>query len=429
MWPVPVGMIPSHVVGSGSGLLGPRPGAPSHFAGSMVAANPNGVPQHPAAPSVLGHAGPAQSLAASTSYQPVFAATPSTPGTPASWKGSANTQWDQQGLINTFNTVSLSQAPSSDWYIDSGASSHMTSDAGTLSFSSQPNPNTPSHIIVGDGSPLPITATGSTHLSFPHRSFVLNNVLVSPEIIKNLIVVRRFARDNDVSVEFDKDGLDVKDFHSRNVIVWCNSFGDLYLVCPTELHYALAAQESSVLWHHRLGHLGSEALTRLARSSVIPPYRELSVCHACQLGRHCCLPFNTSFTRATSNFDLIHCDLWTSPVSSVSGYKYYLVILDDCSYFVWTFPLRLKSDTFRTLTNFFAYVKTQFSKTIKSIQCDNGGEFDNTAARTFFLTEGVVLRMSCPHTSPQNGKAEHMIRSINNIVRSLLFQASLPSSF
>lgn len=96
---------------------------------------------------------------------------------------------------------------------------------------------------------------------------------------------------------------------------------------------------------------------------------------------------------------------------------------------MWTFPLRLKSDTFRTLTNFFAYVKTQFSKTIKSIQCDNGGEFDNTAARTFFLTEGVVLRMSCPHTSPQNGKAERMIRSINNIVRSLLFQASLPSSF
>jgi hypothetical protein len=104
----------------------------------------------------------------------------------------------------------------------------------------------------------------------------------------------------------------VKDFHSRNVIVWCNSFGDLYLVRPTELHYALAARESSVLWHHCLGHLGSEALTRLARSSVIPPYRELLVCHACQLGRHCRLPFNTSFTRATSNFYLIHCDLWTS---------------------------------------------------------------------------------------------------------------------
>jgi hypothetical protein len=35
--------------------------------------------------------------------------------------------------------------------------------------------------------------------------------------------------------------------------------------------------------------------------------------------------------RATHNFQLIHCNLWTSPITSVSGHKYYLVILDDYS--------------------------------------------------------------------------------------------------
>jgi hypothetical protein len=29
--------------------------------------------------------------------------------------------------------------------------------------------------------------------------------------------------------------------------------------------------------------------------------------------------------------------------------------------------------------------------------------------------------MSCPYTSPQNGKAERIIRSINNVIRTLLF--------
>jgi hypothetical protein len=58
----------------------------------------------------------------------------------------------------------------------------------------------------------------------------------------------------------------------------------------------------------------------------------------------------------------VHCDLWTSPVLSLSGYKYYLVILDDYSHFLWTFPLRLKSDTFTTLTHFFAWVSTQFRR-------------------------------------------------------------------
>ena len=85
-----------------------------------------------------------------------------------------------------------------------------------------------------------------------------------------------------------------------------------------------------------------------------------------------------------------------------------------------------KSETFSTLSNFFAYVRTQFGITIKSVQCDNGREFNNSQARTFFLSHGVALRMSCPYTSQQNRKAERSIRTINNILRSLLFQASLP---
>ena len=142
-----------------------------------------------------------------------------------------------------------------------------------------------------------------------------------------------------------------------------------------------------------------------------------------------CLPFPVSTSRATHNFDLIHCDLWTSPILSVSGFKYYLVILDDCSHYLWTFPLKLKSDAFLTIAHFFAYVSTQFGRTVKAIQCDNGKEFDNSSSRTFFLTHGVHLRMSCPYTSSQNGKAERIIRSTNNVVRSLLFQASLPPRF
>jgi hypothetical protein len=72
------------------------------------------------------------------------------------------------------------------------------------------------------------------------------------------------------------------------------------------------------------------------------------------------------------------------------------VILDDFSHFLWTFPLRLKSDTFTTLTHFFAWVSTQFHRPVRALQCDNGREFDNHASRSFFLTHGVQLRLSCP---------------------------------
>jgi hypothetical protein len=37
--------------------------------------------------------------------------------------------------------------------------------------------------------------------------------------------------------------------------------------------------------------------------------------------------------------------------------------------------------------------------------------------------------MSCPYTSSQNGKIERIIHSINNVIRTLLIQASLPGRY
>jgi hypothetical protein len=125
----------------------------------------------------------------------------------------------------------------------------------------------------------------------------------------------------------------------------------------------------------------------------------------------------------------MHLDLWTSPVVSVSGSKYYLVILADFTHYLWNFSLKLKSDTFTTLSNFFAYVSNQFDRKVKAIQCDNGREFNNSSTRIFLLSNGTQLQMSCPYKSSQNGKVERIIRSINNVIRTLLIQASLPGYY
>jgi hypothetical protein len=94
---------------------------------------------------------------------------------------------------------------------------------------------------------------------------------------------------------------------------------------------------------------------------------------------------------------------------------------------VWTFPLRAKSEAFPALRHFFAWVSTQFGLTIKAVQCDNGREFDNSTSRDFFLSHGMQLRMSCPYTSSQNGKAERMIHTTNDTIRTLLLQTHLPT--
>ena len=109
-----------------------------------------------------------------------------------------------------------------------------------------------------------------------------------------------------------------------------------------------------------------------------------------------------------------------------SGYRYYLVILDDFTHYCWTFPLHHKSDVYEHIVQFISYAQTQFSLPVKCFQTDNGKEFINTPTTTFLASRGILFRDSCPYTSPQNGKAERILRTLNNSVSTLLMHASMP---
>lgn len=335
-------------------------------------------------------------------------------------------------LPNVFNAMTL-QPPDDSWYMDTGASSHMTANPGKLC--SLFNSSSTSHVLVGNGSCIPVKGSGIAQLSPSHPNLSLSNVLLTPNIIKNLVSVRRFTTDNQVSVEFDPFGFSVKDLRTRGTIMRCNSSGELYPV--TSLSSSMSASPVSFtaispqLWHHRLGHPGDHVLSSLRTNKSILYNKETSshLCSTCEIAKHKRLPFTLSNSVTYAPFDIIHSDLWTSPVLSRQGYRYYLVLLDDFTHFVWVYPLKHKSDVYQKFTQFHSYVKTQFQKAIKSFQCDMGREFDNTQFRAFCTNNGMEFRFSCPHTSSQNGKAERMIRTLNDITRSLLTQAFMPPTY
>ena len=143
------------------------------------------------------------------------------------------------------------------------------------------------------------------------------------------------------------------------------------------------------------------------------------------MDKHLKLLFHESNRIISSTFELIHSDVWTSPVPSISGIRYYVLCFDHFSHFVWVYPLRNKFEVFSKFTHFTSYVKTQFKSTIRSFQCDNGGEYNNAQLHNYFSSNGVEVRFSCPHTSQQNGRSKRMIRTINNTIRTLLFQARI----
>jgi hypothetical protein len=259
--------------------------------------------------------------------------------------------WEQQPLAHSFNTMAL-HPPSSlvqDWVTDSGVTHHTTPSVGNISTPGPLTSSNPSSIIVGNGSSLPVTSVGNSVLP---RSFYLNNILLAPDMVQSLLSDRHFINDNWCSMEFDPFGLSVKDLSTQNMIVRLNSTGLLYTLrlpgsttTSPDTMAALAATPHALavvaptMRHHRLSHPSPDALSSLSTSSFIHcTNNKHDLCHACQLVKHTRLPFHSSSHHAKHPFDLIHPDIWTSPVVSVSGSKYYLVILDDFTLYLWTFP-------------------------------------------------------------------------------------------
>ncbi|GKE82466.1 hypothetical protein Tco_1552466 [Tanacetum coccineum] len=232
---------------------------------------------------------------------------------------STKTLGQDTSLPHAFNTRTLHDTDA--WNIDTCASCHLNNSVYSLSenFNTCMYPS----ILVGDGLSIRITKTGHSILLTPFKSLHLKNVLITPRIVKNLISVCQFVCYNNGIIEFDAFGFSLKDFLTRQVLLRCDSTGDLYLVTtPSPIpHVFLISQHT---WHQCLGYPGREVLCHLVSNHFISCNKEKPpvLCHACLLGKHVRLPFVSSNTVFTSCFDIIHSDVWTSPIPSLLGFKY-----------------------------------------------------------------------------------------------------------
>ncbi|KAH7524952.1 hypothetical protein FEM48_Zijuj06G0173800 [Ziziphus jujuba var. spinosa] len=90
---------------------------------------------------------------------------------------------------------------------------------------------------------------------------------------------------------------------------------------------------------------------------------------------------------------------------------------------------KLGKKVFEVFKSFLAYVKNQFSTSIKILRSDSGGEYMSDAFKVFLQSEGILFQKSCPDTPQQNGVAERKNRHLLDVTRTLLLDASVPSHF
>lgn len=256
--------------------------------------------------------------------------------------------------------MAISENETDAWFPDTGATQHMTSNNGK-SIHCQPYHGL-DKIMVGNGHKLKITHIGDTVLHTDKNSVKLKNVLVVPEIKKNLLSVSQLTTDFPYMFEFTANNFVIKNRETGKVITIGIRNGGFYSLEPNQnmTFYSSRFQATSdTTWHQRLGHPHMKIISYLKHNKLISINehdREIFLCESCQLGKSCRLPFLNIDEHCSEPFGKIHCDLWgPAPVKSFQNFKFYVIFVDEFTWFTWFFPLRKNLISFIALFLFINF--------------------------------------------------------------------------
>ncbi|PKU64658.1 Retrovirus-related Pol polyprotein from transposon TNT 1-94 [Dendrobium catenatum] len=334
---------------------------------------------------------------------------------------------NQSALLTNYDTNN-----STDWYIDSGASSHMTNKFENLATAS--NYLGQDSVTIGDGRSILIAHSGTGILPTPSSTLLLSRLLHVPSLSYNLLSISKLVKDNPISITFDANGFVFKDRMTGLPILQGPCKDGLYTV-PDQLNAHTKALSvntpSQPDWHLRLGHPHQQVMRLISHSN---PSLNISFaksfCNFCASCKGHKLTFENSLSKTSAPLELIHSDVWgPSPVSSHQGFKYYVIFVDDYSRFIWFFPLMFKSEVTSTFIQFVSLIKRQTNRKLKVIRTDCGGEFINNQFKDFTRKASIIHQTTCPYTPEQNGIAERKHRHLITTTRTLLHTAGLPLSY
>ncbi|WVZ62530.1 hypothetical protein U9M48_012269 [Paspalum notatum var. saurae] len=344
--------------------------------------------------------------------------------------GRGNGRRDNGGRSNygSSATSNNSYAVDPNWYVDTGATDHITHDLERLSTKERYIGN--DRVQVANGAGLNIAHTGNSFISTAHHQLQLKQILHVPKINRHLISVHKLVSDNNAYAEFHPHCFLVKDRATKTTLLRGDCEDGLYFVPnkPASKSY-LSVRASSELWHRRLGHPSSALASQILVDNdlAVIQNKEPSVCDACQQAKAHQLPFHSAVHVSSKPLELVHTDVWGPAKVSVNGYKYYISFVDDYSRFSWIYFLKNKYQVESIFPQFQSHVERLLGRKILSVQSDWGGEYHRL--HKYFNRVGIAHRISSPHTHQQNGLVERKHRHVVETGISLLAHSSLPLRF
>ncbi|KMQ86142.1 retrovirus-related pol polyprotein from transposon tnt 1-94 [Lasius niger] len=231
------------------------------------------------------------------------------------------------------------------WCLDSGATTHLCSDAGSFShvdFSRRGKLNLANHDSTESKAEGTVKMTADVFGAVKDVS--LQKTLFGPDLRTNLISVGKIT-DLGLKVSFYRNTASVT--HPKgNVKIVADKIGGLYYVRESiESAHAVTgsrippkvAPDTKISWHRRLGHLNMKDLREAESKGTIRGLRrehlgDDATCDVCTKAKMSRKPFPKLSIRQSELLDIVHSDV-CRPMreTSIGGAKYIIEFIDDCS--------------------------------------------------------------------------------------------------
>lgn len=327
-------------------------------------------------------------------------------------------------IIGSDNQI---DASNQTWIVDTGCSSHMTSDPNILSNLSKLI--APKSISVGNNASIPAIGSGTIHA----KQGTFKDVLYVPLISRNLFSARQAS--DDLNLYWIGGSKSIVFYDKQDNRVFSGErYGDVYILIldifpPSE--FALLATTVDQ-WHKRFSHLPKQLIVKMINEKIVDGLevtnKERDQCVDCALNkcRRSSHPTSTS-QKAIRPAETLHFDLIGKIApASLGGAQYILTCRDEFSSFRMTICLSRKSAVRDAVKLMLNQAQQQTGNKVFKLVCDNGTEFAKDSLKIFLQHNGIANTLSAPYTPQQNGTAESENKKIIIQACSLLNSAKLP---
>ena len=269
----------------------------------------------------------------------------------------------KKGMILAYvcSEVNLSFAPMNTWWVDSGATTHISNSMQGCLWSRPPS-DAERFIYVADGNKVAVEAVGTFRLCFKTGFYLdLFETFYVPSFRRNLVSVSRLDKFG-YHCSFGNNKVSL--FQNSNLICSGHLIDNLYKLDSDSYNEILQTsskgtkrklnENSASLWHKRLGHISKQRIQRLVVDGILDPLdlTNYQVCIECIKGKRT-NERKLGAERAKDVLELIHTDICGPfPTASWNGKQYFITFIDDYSRYGYLYLIHEKSQSLDVFKSF-----------------------------------------------------------------------------